>query len=790
MTPPTVSTSTKSPVLVILPPTHKCPDLTRVLKLARKAFDDVTLDILDLNLRFAWVSGDELEKDGPQAPPASAALRSVQAPPAALSPTVIEPVPAHSNALTYIGSIPPASVAQPRVLISDFVPTLSDAEILSACRNGADIAGATFYPPLPLGPGQSSVRSVLLAFSKLKRAKLHVQWIKQAAGAGLLAGKLVTHVVSANAIPRHASPDTLIRHKTAAASTSDSTLPFSPDPASLSSVPPAANVPTILSDALIPASAWHFNVNNLFGSLKDADILASIVPQGIPLIGASLSPPKRRSKKRPELVRAVSLYFKSEVHANLCLLWIRHHSKIPTGPVAKLRNPEADISMNLSWKGLYKTAKPKHPTRLVATSTLSSKPQATVASFSPQLTVASLTPIITQLPTLYRLTIGNLLDHLTEDQLRTTLVPPGVIPVSFQLLPLRPLVVCPVMAGTVQLDLASERDLNLTHDWIKAEAVVGGRVAQLLVPNSEISVHILKLTAPPAPTALTSPSSTPENPSTPALPAQPAGPAPSPLDVLPEASPEHYRLHVSNLKPGLELAQIIPALVPHNIKLAGATLFEPRPMGGSRRVLVRSLKFAFFTESDAKQCQQWIKKDLDGGVSRLVLPGAKLVVGNPMDPMVSNVPESHHDDLGMNGNPDVFQPTAPAGPSRLRSPSATSVASSTTTATSMAGELSTSHSSLQQLTQHKQFRISLTGIDPSLPVSTVFSTILGSLEGAAAEPARVGVRSANGHRGAEFVFDSEATAKQFALQVWNGIRKGMYTGLTAVGEELTIERKV
>ncbi|ORZ38593.1 hypothetical protein BCR44DRAFT_1428569, partial [Catenaria anguillulae PL171] len=83
--------------------------------------------------------------------------------------------------------------------------------------------------------------------------------------------------------------------------------------------------------------------------------------------------------------------------------------------------------------------------------------------------------------------------------------------------------------------------------------------------------------------------------------------------------------------------------------------------------------------------------------------------------------------------------------------------------------------------------ISLIGIDPAKPVSTVFSTILGSLTGPV-EPLRMGVRNANGRRGAEFVFDSEATAKQFVLQVWMGIREGKYVEVTAAGEELKIAK--
>ncbi|ORZ38589.1 hypothetical protein BCR44DRAFT_1428564 [Catenaria anguillulae PL171] len=200
-------------------------------------------------------------------------------------------------------------------------------------------------------------------------------------------------------------------------------------------------------------------------------------------------------------------------------------------------------------------------------------------------------------------------------------------------------------------------------------------------------------------------------------------------------------------------------------------------MGGSRRELVRSLKFAFFTESEARRCQQWIKKGLHGDISQLVLPGAKLVVGNPMDPMSLDAPaldESHEQSSSISTGSQlhlgVLSPAAPAL-SRAHSPVREVVPSSP--------------SCTPSLTPSKLSHISITGIDPTKSVPTVFSTILGSLNGSMT-PARMGISNANGRRGAEFVFDSEAMAKQFVLQVWTGIKEGKYAEVTAEGEELKI----
>ncbi|ORZ38590.1 hypothetical protein BCR44DRAFT_55113 [Catenaria anguillulae PL171] len=144
------TSSPKSPVLVILPPTHKCPDLERVLKLARRAFDDVSLNILDLNLRFAWVADDELQKDED----------------VTLRPAEDAAVPAMSAPLSSATPAASAVLAPPAV----------------------SITGATFYPPRPLGPNKAMVRSVALTFGDQAQIKEYQSWIQSAVNSGTLAG--------------------------------------------------------------------------------------------------------------------------------------------------------------------------------------------------------------------------------------------------------------------------------------------------------------------------------------------------------------------------------------------------------------------------------------------------------------------------------------------------------------------------------------------------------------------------------------------------------------------------
>ncbi|ORZ38591.1 hypothetical protein BCR44DRAFT_1295695 [Catenaria anguillulae PL171] len=687
----------------------------------------------------------DVRGDSILASPLNVAVAAEPCSPASLH--TMKPATVESHALACdVSNIKPAAIHDPRVLICDFVPTLSDAEIFSACSNGdAAIKGATFYSPLPLGPGRSKVRSVLLAFDKPKNAKLHIDWLKQAASAGDLADKVVTPVLSVNMLPAGISPGDLMHVKAAAAAAmSDSPLPFSPDPSSLAAVPSAASVPSDLPDA--DDAAWRLTVGNLRDSFADKSMVANIIPDGIQLIGATLHALKPLGVGRPELARFVTLAFETEVEANLCGLWIKHHSK-PGGCVAKMIVRTASIYMNHSCK----PPQANSTTRSIASS--ASTPPHSSSSDMPA------AQPVTPPPAIHRVTIGNLLDHLTKNQLLSALVPAGVSLVDMHLLPLKSLAGRPEKARFVQLKFESQRDLQLTNDWIKDQAVAGGSVAKVLVPNTNVTVTGATLAA-TSPTEPFPSSPTVPHPSTPLASHEPD--VLGAIDALPEASTEHYRLHVSNLKPDLELVHIIPVLVPRGIKLAGATLLEPRSLSGLRHEVVRSLKLAFYTESDAKQCLQWIKQDVGGGVSKLALPGAHLVVGNPMDPMMAD-PPTH--------------PFQPLSRSRTQSPVPKTQRVSPT--------LPSLASEAPSPTPSRQVHVSVTGIDSSKPVSSVFSTILDSLTGPV-EPVRMGVRSANGRLTSEFVFDSEAVADQFVLQVRTGIKAGMYAGLTADGRELKV----
>ncbi|ORZ38592.1 hypothetical protein BCR44DRAFT_76521 [Catenaria anguillulae PL171] len=522
-----MTTSTKSPVLVILPPTHKCPDLERVLKLARKAFDDVALNILDLNFRFAWVSDDELQTENP-------ALHAIGSPPAAQpvvlpAQTRVVPAPALDSPL------PPKPPARPAAIIAKVA------------------APVTVLAALPNGSAASATATV---------------------------------------------------------------------------VPDARDCD------------WKLVVGNFIGTLSRDEILAHIAPKGVTLTGATALPPSRLGKERPETVRSIKLTFASKAHAFACYDWIKKESK-DGGALRKIITPKGKIGLN----------EPSAP-RKARTRSSSPTPSSSSTSAAPAVTTPiSLAQPVTRPPaptssgdksTRYRLTVGNLLPTLSKSQLSSLLIPPSVSFIDLSVQPLVQLSDRPDKCLYVWIDFATQGDAQAAHDWVRAESGKGGRIANLLVPKAKVVADIRKVKSSAAvsssgstvPLAAQKPTPSKTANTTPKATATSSVPATTD-DPLPEASPNNYRLHVSNLKPDLELAQFVSSLVPRGVKLAGASLFAPRPMGGSRRELVRSLKFAFVTESDAKKCQQWIKLDSGGGASKVVLPGAKIVVGNPMDPMAA-----------------------------------------------------------------------------------------------------------------------------------------------------------
>ncbi|ORZ38595.1 hypothetical protein BCR44DRAFT_1295730 [Catenaria anguillulae PL171] len=524
------ATTTKSPVLVILPPTHKYPDLDRVLKLARKAFDDLSLNILDLNLRFAWVSGDELVDDAVTPPsnsnpaveplPVMSAMPAIPTPridahpapnlslpnssvsyPAATeslkpvpvlhqSPPVLVPVPTPAPACASAGKvrIKEAELTCFRVFLTDLSPTLTDAEIFAICPDDIKIIGATFYPARPIGPKKSLVRSATLAFAKAKHAKEYLDWIKQESSTGLLAGKAAANVVSTYFLAQGMSPEDMMDDKKKAAFYGgDADLPFALDAASLTVVPRTSGVPDDLPEA--DDGCWRFIVGNLIGSLTKKQILANIVPQGITLAGATIRDPKPLGDGRPEIVRDIKLAFQSEVDANACHAWIKKQAE-PGGWVARIVIPTGKIALHMPCRPSV-ISDAAAQAQVVDTSSKTATATASPIQLTlSQLFAANLRQADSTAP--YRLRVGNLNEHLSKEEMLAGLIPPGISPVGMSLMPQEQLSGRTEKCSFVLFEFFSERDVQVTHDWIRAEALPGGRVARLMPPNVKIIACVYK----------------------------------------------------------------------------------------------------------------------------------------------------------------------------------------------------------------------------------------------------------------------------------------------------------
>ncbi|ORZ38596.1 hypothetical protein BCR44DRAFT_42488 [Catenaria anguillulae PL171] len=610
-------TPLKSPVLVVLPPAHKCADLGKVLGLARKAFGNVSLSIADLNVQFETVSSLELL-------PANAADAAADG-------------HGHGQAETCSSKMATASLQEP--------------------------------PQQPANDHNHDPWAV-----QSQNGHTHPQGHPRVTEIAAQSGSATAAPAVVMQHTIHPTPQPSPARSTSVASSKDQTTDDWTPPTRQPAQPVAAAASTLVPSGPLPdahPANWRLIVGNLNGTLSSAEILATIVPRGVLLTGATFhSPVPAGPGKSGPLVRYIKLAFADEDDAHACHAWVKQEAEkggVVYGMVApgtkvhvgNLIRPSAGVTLQPPPPPLPPVNESvpvvQAPIAVVADQASVTSSRSPLNPFAPMYRPSpTATPTPTSIPrpssvsvntpdpaassplpeanpkAAYRVTIGNLLPDLTPSQLLSGILPRGIRPVGLTLAPLQQLVGREDSVRRVLLEFATKDDMDQVHEHVKEQR---GRVPDMIAPRTKLVVSMsgvapaVKVKAPVAPTLAV------PGPLTHSAPAAAAAAAGS--SDFPEASPSAFRLHISNLLPTVDVPQILAALVPpKGVTVLGVSMFTPRPLSGSKRdVLVRSLKLAFATEMEAKKCVDWIKKDQTGAVARIVVKGAKVTVGNPMAPM-------------------------------------------------------------------------------------------------------------------------------------------------------------
>ncbi|ORZ38582.1 hypothetical protein BCR44DRAFT_1428554, partial [Catenaria anguillulae PL171] len=508
------SNPNSSRVLVILPPSHKHADVDRVLGLARRAFADQSLSLVDLCLRFAKVSKDDLVLGSD--PPSAAADSPHTAngngvgtkgnnsnnndgwdddedpnPITTLPPPLFTSMPKQPN---------PAAGNPPhthKLFVSNLSTAAADSDLKLLLPPGLTPEETSIHAPAPRGPRKEIVRAVTFIFKSEADTVKCYKWVMDQYAKGALA-KLTLPQVKLS-IPN--PPRSLALAAEAHPEASSKPAPSAATAYSHDGTPSATTVPAATDNSgngksarsvpEPPPTAPFINVSNLQPTLSETQILTSLVPHPIKLAGAIVHP-ARMVGPHKELVKQVKLAFKSLDDAQKCHDWIKEHA-VEKGTLANMVIKKTRISVT-------RPIVPKTPTAAADGTTKPSPAMTTAVAANaaqeqqpadPQAPAPS--PYPPASPNHYRLHVANLHTSLPDSTL-LSLLPPDVPLAGATLYPARPIGPRALNMRSVTFAFKDNESAHTCYEWIK-EYDAGGKATQMTAVKG-IKVWVSKVVGP------------------------------------------------------------------------------------------------------------------------------------------------------------------------------------------------------------------------------------------------------------------------------------------------------